>query len=452
MRDRISANLVRVTLTLRHPPIGVRDHIFDNDSITIGTGSPCDLVIDDSTVSNRHCEITRHANGFLIRDLDSTNGTTVNRIRIKEAWLNEGAVIAVGRAEIVFRSSEEHLSGFAGNDVSFGKLVGHSRPMRELFKALARIAPTNATVVIEGETGTGKEVVARAIHDHSSRKGGPFVVFDCSAIPKDLMESELFGHEKGSFTGAATTREGIFELAHGGTLFLDEIGELPIDLQPKLLRAIETRDIRRVGSNRHSRIDVRLVTATNRDLQTEVEAGRFRSDLFYRLSVVKIVLPPLRERSSDTAVLARHFLANSAFNRNPDGQIRVRELSVETFEILKEHDWPGNVRELLNVIERACSFADGAIIEADDLPRYVLSATGHLPKPKGERTEPVAFTRPNLDYKSAKEDWVARFEREYVKELLERNANNISASAREAGLDRKYLRKLVLKHGLDKGA
>jgi transcriptional regulator with GAF, ATPase, and Fis domain len=352
-----------------------------------------------------------------------------------------------------------------------GDIIGRNVRMREIFGMIEKIAPTGATVVIEGETGTGKEVVAQTIHKLSTRRKKPFVVLDCGAVPESLIESELFGHEKGSFTGAIMTRQGLFEMAQSGTIFLDELGELSVDLQPKLLRVLEQREVRRVGSNKPIPIDVRVIAATNRDLEAEVKAGRFREDLFYRLSVVRVLLPPLRERKEDISLLVHHFLREHRYNRDRDDQLKIRHIAPQALRALEAYRWPGNIRELVNVIERACSFAEGDTIEPRDLPEGVLMAAGALLAPPAH---PVAAAAPSLEeahdfptlppgmitparlqekaFKEAKEEWISAFEKDYIVALLERNQHNISHAAREAEIDRKYFRKLMKKYGIEGGA
>jgi DNA-binding NtrC family response regulator len=322
--------------------------------------------------------------------------------------------------------------------------------------------------VIEGETGTGKEVVAQSIHTMSPRAKGPLIIFDCGAVPPNLIESELFGHEKGSFTGAVMTRQGLFEMADGGTLFLDELGELPIDLQPKLLRALEQREVRRVGSSKSIKVDVRIIAATNRNLEDEVRAGRFRQDLFYRLSVVRLHLPALRQRPDDIPMLVEHFLTNQKYNRGADGTQRVTGISRAALDALMQYQWPGNVRELVNVVERAVSFCDGETFAPTDLPDHVREArrppaTGRLStsdsavKPAAMHPDiPAEAPRPPQDlingdvtFKDAKERWVSSFERDYIISLLKRHGGNISHAARDADIDRKYFRKLMKKYDID---
>jgi DNA-binding NtrC family response regulator len=326
--------------------------------------------------------------------------------------------------------------------------------MREIYAILEKIAPTDATVVVEGETGTGKDVVARSIHSQSRRKDGPFMVFDCGAVPENLIESELFGHEKGSFTGAQSTRQGVFELAHGGTVFLDELGELQLDLQPKLLRVLEQREVKRIGGTKPIKVDVRILAATNRNLEEEVAAGRFREDLFYRLTVVRVRIPALRERREDVRVLARHFLDHGSFNKDREGNRRIQEFAPGVLDRMTEYDWPGNVRELHNVIERAVSFSEGEAIELADLPEHIAWPRGVLSAHSETEGTDVSIAIPELraeidgTFKDAKERWISSFERDYIASLLKRNNGNISHASREAQIDRKYFRKLMKKYGI----
>ena len=433
----------------------VQEHTFDRDEITIGATEDNDLQVADETVSRQHCRIFLEGDHFMIRDLDSTNGTFVNRVRIREAFLKPDCSILLGKSEVRFMPVDERVRVVPSDRHRFGEIIGRDAKMREIYAILEKIAPTDATVVIEGETGTGKEVVARTIHQQSRRRDGPFMVFDCGAVPENLIESELFGHEKGSFTGAIGTRQGIFELANGGTVFLDELGELAIDLQPKLLRVLEQREVKRVGGLKPIKVDVRVVAATNRDLEEEVRGGRFREDLFYRLSVVRLVLPPLRDRKEDLPPLIKHFLKQGNFNRDREGGRKVSQIAREAMDRLVEYDWPGNVRELHNVIERAVSFADTNTVEVRDLPEHIGgrgNGLGRAPEPGGIESSPTRtdFVRPDFagTFKDSKEDWVSKFESEYIAKLLEKNDNNISHAAREADIDRKYFRKLMKKYGI----
>src|SRR5262245_52758553 len=275
--------------------------------------------------------------------MKSTNGTFLDGAEIKEAYIRAGAVIGAGASEFKFTPFEERIEILPSEKEQLGEMVGRSAPMREIFGLIERIAPTDATVLIEGETGTGKDMIARTIHELSKRKDAPFIVVDCGAVAGTLIESELFGHEKGSFTGAVAARQGAFELASGGTVFLDELGELSLDLQPKLLRVLEQRELRRVGGSKILKVDLRVVAATRKDLRSEVEKGKFREDLYFRLNVVPITAPPLRERREDIPPLIEHFLAKLA----APGQA-APHLGDSTRAALMGHDWPGNVRELRN--------------------------------------------------------------------------------------------------------
>ncbi|MEZ4256815.1 MAG: sigma 54-interacting transcriptional regulator [Polyangiales bacterium] len=433
------------------------EHTFDTDTITIGAAADNTLVIDDETVSRYHCRIFLERDTFLIRDLDSTNGTFVNRVRVREAFLKPNCVVNLGKSELRFNPVDEKLRIVPSNRDRFGDIIGGDAKMREIYSILEKIAPTDSTVIIEGETGTGKEVVARSIHQASKRKDGPFVVFDCGAVPENLIESELFGHEKGAFTGAISTRQGVFENAHGGTVFLDELGELQYDLQPKLLRVLEQREVKRVGGSKPIRVDVRVVAATNRDLATEVKESRFREDLFYRLSVVRVHLPALRKRKDDIATLVNHFLQNSRFNRDGEGGRKVDAFSHAAMQKLLDYPWPGNVRELLNVVERGVSFAESRAIEVSDLPDHVILSRSGAAQAWSDETRIDSLPPPpsglsqgllNGTFKDAKEQWVSSFEKDYIEHLLRQANFNISHAAREADIDRKYFRKLMKKYGI----
>ena len=437
----------------------IRELRFDQNIITIGSNEDNDVVLDDGTVSRRHCRIVQEEDSFVAQDLGSTNGTFINGVRIKQAYLDPGSLLAVGNSRIEFNPVDEEVSVEPSESERFGNIVGKSVEMREIFGLLEKISPTDATVVIEGETGTGKEVAAQTIHERSPRSEEPFVVFDCGAVPESLVESELFGHEKGSFTGAVMSREGLFEMAEGGTIFLDELGELSADLQPKLLRVLEQREIRRVGSNKPIPIDVRVLAATNRNLEEEVEAGRFREDLFYRLSVVRLVLPPLRDRIEDIPLLIPHFLEDRDFNVDLDGNRKINAVSDEAMEALRGYEWPGNVRELVNVIERACSFSSTSRLELEDLPDYISGVDGsNVTAPPPGQSDEEQFRWTNVPrksklrekpFKEAKQEWISAFERDYITELLIRHDGNISQAAREADIDRKYFRKLMRKYEIE---
>jgi DNA-binding NtrC family response regulator len=443
---------------------GTREQTFDREEVTLGAMEDNDVVLSDPTVSRYHCKIRQEDTGYVLIDQRSTNGTFINNVRIREAFLSPGCTIQVGQCKLKFNARDEKVDLVPSARDQLGSIIGGHAKMREIYAIIEKIAPTATTMVIEGQTGTGKEVVAQTIHKLSPRVKGPLIVFDCGAVPPNLIESELFGHEKGSFTGAVMTRQGLFEMADGGTLFLDELGELPIDLQPKLLRVLEQREIRRVGSSKPIKVDVRIIAATNRDLEDAVRAGRFRQDLFYRLSVVRIKLPPLCERVEDIPLLVSHFLKNQSYNLRPDGSPRVTGVSPAALQAMQAYAWPGNVRELVNAVERAVSFCDGDVIEPADLPDHIRDvrgepgayASGHTMEARPRAPEGEAAPRPPSDlvsgdmtFKDAKEQWVSSFERDYIISLLKRHGGNISHAAREADIDRKYFRKLMKKYEID---
>ncbi len=434
-------NIIRVRKTkllIISGPLQGKELLINKEEFSIGSGSQNDLVLTDSTISKRHCEISVTENGYQIRDLGSTNGTFVQGIRIASAFLNPGAEFQIGKTHIIFCPLQEAREIPLSSSEAFGAMLGRSTAMRRIFHLAETYAPTDATVMITGETGTGKEIMAEEIHRHSPRAKRPYIVIDCASMAKELIESELFGHVKGAFTGANADRQGAFEIADGGTVFLDEIGDLSPELQPKLLRVLEKREIRRVGDNRIRKINVRIICATNRRLEEEVNAGRFREDLYYRLSVVQIELPPLRRRKEDIPLLAKKFLTD-LHGRNAMGQVLHFD---ETMEVLKRHDWPGNVRELRNLIEVAF-YASSRPVDLSaflGLGRFLPQAT------KQDAAEP-AFTA-DRPFKDAKNDLIEDFERGYIQDLLDRNGSNISKSAREAGIERAYLQRLIRKYDL----
>ncbi len=431
-----SIRIRKTKLLIISGPLQGEEFIINKEAFTIGSGKQNDLSINDSTISKRHCEIKAEENGYSITDLDSTNGTFVQGLRISSAYLNPGSEFQLGKTHIVFCPLMEEREIPLSSCEAFGGMLGRSTAMRRVFHIAETYSPTDATIMITGETGTGKEIMAEEIHKHSRRNKRPFIVIDCAAMAKDLIESELFGHVKGAFTGANADREGAFEHADGGTVFLDEIGDLAPELQPKLLRVLEKREIRRVGDNRVKKINVRIICATNRRLDEEVNAGRFREDLYYRLSVVRIELPPLRRRKEDIALIAKRFITDL------NGPLAMKQvLNFEsTIEILKRHDWPGNVRELRNLIEVAFLAAKPPV----DLSAF-LGLGRFIPAAMKEDDEIFHADRP---FKDAKNDLIDEFERKYVKDLLERNGNNVSQSARAAGIERAYLQRLMKKYDI----
>ena len=398
--------------------------------IVIGSASDCDLRLGDPTVSRRHCEIHVEPRGYVLRDLDSRNGTLLASALVREAVLLPGATFQVGSNVITFQPRRRWETVPPSEEARFGGLLGETLVMRTLFALLGRIAPTKLSVLFVGETGTGKEVAARSLHEASERAGGPFVVFDCAATTTSLVEAELFGHERGAFTGAQDARAGVFEQAHGGTLFLDEIGELAPELQPKLLRALDRGEVKRLGSNEHVRVDVRVVAATHRSLEGE----DCRDDLFYRIAEAVVELPPLRSRVADIPLLARHFIETA--ERADGGRV---ELAPEAMQWLMGQPWPGNARELRNTVRRALAFAQGNRITRDDLEGAVASAGA---------VGPGASDLLKLPLRDAREQWLAPMEKKYLEELLERCDGNMDRAAVESGMHRKSLLRLLRRHKL----
>jgi transcriptional regulator with GAF, ATPase, and Fis domain len=420
-----------------------RDYIITKDTIRIGAAATNDLVLNDETVSRAHAEILKTKDGYLIRDLGSTNGTFVGNVKVKEVFLAANSVIRVGKTKIRFTPQDEQIDIYPSKKSRFGDILGQSMEMRKIFGILEKISPTNVTIVIGGETGTGKELVARAIHDNSKREKTPFVIFDCGAVAENLIESELFGHEKGAFTGATNTRQGAFELADNGTIFLDEIGELSLDLQPKLLRVLETGEIKRVGADRSKKVNVRVVCATHRNLKEMITQGTFREDLYFRLSVVPVYLPPLRKRKEDVPILIEHFL-KMAQRESPDSH--VTGISSEVKALLEDYHWPGNIRELKNAIDRAFSFCDSDVIDVQHLPDYLKDSNSKASISDSQTGEEMDASLP---FKEAKEKWVENFERDYLIKILKNNDLNISKAAKEAGIDRKSIQRLLKKYNLN---
>jgi DNA-binding NtrC family response regulator len=419
--------------------------VVDGDVVRIGTWAGNDIVLRDDTVSRRHAEVVRLRGQVMLRDLDSTNGTFAGPVRVREAYLTPDTRFRVGQTELIYATADEVVEVLPSEECLFENMVGASLPMRGLFGLIGRVAATELTVLITGETGTGKELVSRAVHNRSRRAAGPFQVFDCGAVSANLVESELFGHERGAFTGAVASRPGVFEQAHGGTVFLDEIGELPLELQPKLLRVLEQREVRRVGSGQTRAVDVRVVCATNRDLRQDVADGRFREDLYYRLAVLELHVPPLRERSGDIPLLVEHLLRSSSHNPG------VRAVSQDVQELFEGYRWPGNVRELRNVIERALPFCEGVCITLGNLPEALRISVPPRPPEPAAGMEALGMDAPGvseLPFKDAKDRIIDAFERQYLVDLIERHGGNMSRAARASGMDRKSIARLLKKHDI----
>jgi DNA-binding NtrC family response regulator len=385
----------------------------------VGTGPVCALRLTDPSVSRRHLSFEVEGSRLRVVDLDSKNGTALDGVDIREAWVRSGQALRLGSSLVRVERDGRGLPAELSTADAFGRLIGASTAMRRLYPLAARIARSRVPVIVEGETGTGKEVLAESLHELSGL-AGPFVVFDCTTVAPSVLESELFGHERGAFTGAHGARPGIFEEANGGTLLLDEIGDLELPLQAKLLRVIDRGELRRVGGNSVVKVDVRVIAATRRDLDRAIGEGRFRDDLFHRLAVARLELPPLRERHGDIGLLARHFAR--AMGGADDS------LPSHVIARFEAERWPGNVRELRNAVARYLALGESPSAEtAEDptgAPWLVTDA---------DVSEPFAIARRRA---------IARFERAYVERLLEKHAGNIGAASRASGLADRYFRLL----------
>ena len=432
----------RYRLTVAGGPLAGTSVEGAAEIVRVGAKEGNALQLPNETVSRYHFEIEPTAIGFLLRDLGSTNGTFVDGYRVRELYLPRRAQIKAGEVQLTFEALGDNVVVELSREERFGDALGQSASMREVFSLLGRVAQKDLTVLLEGESGTGKERLAEAIHLASPRAKKRFVVFDCASVPAQLMESELLGHERGAFTGADHRRIGRFEEAHGGTLFLDEIGELPLELQPKLLRALERREVRRVGGSQIVPVDVRLVAATNRDLSREVNRGAFREDLYYRLAVVRVRVPPLRERRDDIPLLVEHFVKEALDGDEAEAAEVLAGISDQHWQGLMQHPWPGNVRELRNFIERTIAVSGG--VEESPAPPS-RGAPGDGPGRDGASGSDgsVDLSRPFIE---AREALLARFERGYLEAMLARHGGNISRAARAAGLDRMHFKRILQRH------
>ena len=382
-----------------------------SDELSIGTSEGNDLQLVDPAVSRHHCALRAEERGLALADLGSRNGTFIGDVEVRACYVKSGARFRVGQSTLEVRILDRDLEQPIAADSRYRAIIGGSVAMRRLYPLIEQYGPTTATVLIHGETGTGKELIAEAIHDASDRRAGPFIIVDCTNLSHDLAESELFGHERGSFTGADSSRTGAFESASSGTVFLDEIGELPLTLQPLLLRVLESRTIRRVGSNHQRPVDVRVIAASHRDLRAQVNAKQFRADLYYRLNVLRISIPPLRERVGDIALLAEHFWRIFRPESAPPPAL---------LQHLSARSWPGNVRELRNAVERIA---------------YL-----------GLTADPMAA--PQLSFQQAREQAIADWERSWLEQLLAANGGKLARAARAARIGRSHLRQLARHHGL----
>ncbi|HEX5750479.1 MAG TPA: sigma 54-interacting transcriptional regulator [Archangium sp.] len=393
-------------------------------SVSIGSGGDCDFVLTDPTVSRLHLYLRIEKDALRVSDAGSRNGTCIDGTQVRDAYARPDSLITLGGTTLRLRMLADVVELPISSREAFGQLLGRSIAMRRVFSLLERAAPTDVTVLLEGETGTGKEWAAIGLHQESPRAEGPFVVFDCSAVAPSLIESALFGQMRGAFTGATVERPGVFEEAHGGTLFLDEVGELPLELQPKLLRALESREVRRLGGSGSRRVDVRVIAATNRSLLQDVDRGRFREDLYYRLAVITVRMPPLRERLEDIPLLVRHFEKG----RTP--------LPGSVVDAFCEQSWPGNVRELRNAVERAHALGPPE-------PAEPGARAGPAPGALG-----VDLSEPLL---SGRQRVAEAYEREYIERALKETGGNVSRAAALAGVGRKFMQQAMKRHGLRGG-
>lgn len=401
---------------------------FTSSTVRVGKDPTCDLTLADPSVSRIHLQIEEEPDGYVLRDLGSTNGTRVNGTPVREAVLTPGALIDMGGTSLRFEAYDRMVPVLPATEDRFHGLIGRSAAMRELFGHLKLAAPTMLSVLLLGETGCGKEVAARALHEASPRANGPFTVFDCGSVDRELVGAALFGHSEGAYTGAAASRKGAFQAAHGGTLFIDEVGELPVDLQPRLLRALERREVQPLGTDKVVKVDVRVVAATHRDLDAMVAAGTFRQDLLFRLSGLVLQLPPLRARRDDIALLAEHMLSQL----QPGAR-----LTPAASALLEGYAWPGNVRELRHAMERAAAFAQGSTVDA----AHVRLGPVRMGQPQPPAAAVIASAdAPVLSLQDA--------ELAALKTALRASNGNKSHAARLLGIARKTLREKMARYGL----
>jgi len=408
----------------------------------LGSSASCDLRLSDPEVSRRHASVESVGRRLRICDLGSKNGTFVDGVSIVEAHLQGGEVVRMGSTALRVDRQPGIAADNLTSETSFGNIIGMSTEMRRLYPVCAKLASSNVAVVIEGETGTGKEVLAESLHLQGPRASEPFVVFDCTAVPPNLVESELFGHERGAFTGAVSMRKGVFEQAHGGTLLIDEIGDLELSLQPKLLRVLERSEVRRIGGDRTIHVDVRVLSATRRDLDHEVQAGRFRDDLFHRLTVARIELPPLRRRRGDIPLLVRHFARTLGSDET--------QIPGSMIQRWQDYTWPGNVRELRNAVARYLALGDFARAPGEE-PE---------PPPVARASDPLAMTSQDapvfvntfeevlglgLPLADARKRVVEQFEEAYVEGMLEAHGGVVTRAAAASGIARRHFYRLRAK-------
>lgn len=427
----VTRNDVVPKVTVVGGPSAGRAFALTRATATVGRHPTNDVVVADPRVSGTHVELARVGDRVRVHDVGSTNGTWLGGHRVTDMELAQGAELTIGDSVLRFDVDPTVAPAPAPERENFGDLVGRSNVMRELFATLERIAPKELGVLIQGEAGTGKEEIARAIHAASTRAKGPFVVIDATALPEALTESLLFGHEQGAFPGAGDARPGFFEAARGGTLFIDEVGELPTALQSKFLRVIERKEVTRVGAHAPIVVDVRVLTSTQRDLRNAIDKGRFREDLYFRLAQVRISVPALRQHVEDLPLICAKLLARAGSDAMID---------VDALEHLGSMPWPGNVRELDNVLARASALAREGVIRRADIAG------------EGQGFRGTADERTALDltgtFSEAKDRAIERFEKAYLGLLMRRCQGNLSAASRQADIARHHLRDLLKKRGL----
>ncbi|GMU59003.1 MAG: hypothetical protein AMXMBFR34_07660 [Myxococcaceae bacterium] len=418
---RVAASVESFTLAFKEGRARVTDGVA-----SLGSHAGNTLVVADPTVSRFHAEVRYEDERLLVRDLGSTNGTFIDGVRVKEGYLKAGNTLRLGTADVRLELDGKRHFLPVSESSRFGELVGSSPAIRQVFSVLEKAARTDSTLILEGETGTGKTRAASALHELSARAGRPFLVVDCGALPPTLLEAELFGHEKGAFTGATNRRVGVFEEADGGTVLLDEIGETPLEFQPRLLRVLEEKQIKRLGQNRFTPIDVRVLAATHRDLRAEVNAGRFRADLYFRLAVVRVTMPSLRDRREDLPAVAKALLEQ--LGATPKSQPALFDQAF--LASLARSSWKGNVRELRNYLERCLLFEE----------QVPLHESAHAATPDTSWAgTPLTLARQRV---------VESFERVYLGQLLARHDGRVAQAAKEAGVDRVYLYRLMRKYGM----
>ncbi len=435
-RNRVHVRGGRIRTSPNEPWVEV-----GQEPVILGRNPACQIVVDDTKVSAVHVEFLATEEGVRVRDLGSRNGTYVGEVRIGEIIFATASTLRIGGTSIQFEPAG--LEKVAVSNIpAFGPLVGQSEAMRQIFERLGKIAATDLTLLIGGETGSGKELAAKAVHDHSKRAKKPFVVVDCGSIPPTLAEATLFGHERGAFTGAIDRHSSPFQEAEGGTIFLDELGELPLDVQPKLLRALSERRVKSVGGSTYKPFDVRVIAATRRDLVRQVNQGVFRSDLYFRVAQVKVELPALRTRSEDVPLLVRSML------KDLGGEAIYERVTTTQLERLMRYDWPGNVRELRNAVQVAYALHEGG--ELDITSHLGALTEGGIQHDGGTgKAVNLAAAFVGAPFQDAKRDVLTRFANDYFTQLAEESRGNVSEMARRAGMERAHVRTYLKRHKID---